>query len=165
MWIDEPFNRTLQRLSSPFFSVDDIFESDKLWDNVKNYGPYYYGYQIQVGTDGKPIVREFGNVKPGVLPTSEVREPFIDQIYDKEQNKLKLVAEMPGIDKQDIKVTVEGRNVHVKAEHDKRKYETTVPIQHNVDENSVKATYANGILEVTFQIVEEKPKGRQIPVQ
>lgn len=72
---------------------------------------------------------------------------------------------MPGIDKKDINVTVEGQTVHIKAEHDKRKYETRVPLQHKVDENSVKASYANGILEVTFKTVEEKPKGRIVQVE
>lgn len=165
MWFDEPFEREFRRLSSPFFDVDDIFENNQLWDNIRTYGPYYYGYKITVGTDGKPIVQEYGNVKPSFLPTSDVRDPFVDQIYDKDQNILKLVAEMPGIDKKDINVTVEGQAVHIKAEHDKRKYETRVPLQHKVDENSVKASYANGILEVTFKTVEEKPKGRIVQVE
>lgn len=165
MWFDEPFENEFRRLSSRFFNMDDIFESDRHWDDVKTYGPYYYGYQIAVGTDGKPIVREYGNVKPSLLATSENREPFVDQVFNNEQKTLKLVAEMPGIEKKDIKITVEGRTVDIKAEHDKRKYETKVPLKKKVDENSVKATYANGILEVTFKTEEEKPKGRQIAVE
>ncbi len=27
-------------------------------------GPVYYGYSVNVGPDGKPHVREFGNVRP-----------------------------------------------------------------------------------------------------
>ena len=30
---------------------------------VKEYGPFVYGYSMTVGPDGKPKVREFGNVK------------------------------------------------------------------------------------------------------
>lgn len=86
MWFDEPFEREFRRLSSPFFDVDDVFENNQLWDNIRTYGPYYYGYKITVGTDGKPIVQEYGNVKPSFLPTSDVRDPFVDQIYDKDQN-------------------------------------------------------------------------------
>ena len=30
---------------------------------VKEYGPFVYGYSMTIGPDGKPKVREFGNVK------------------------------------------------------------------------------------------------------
>ncbi|HDI53124.1 MAG TPA: Hsp20/alpha crystallin family protein, partial [Candidatus Bathyarchaeota archaeon] len=31
----------------------------------REYGPFVYGYSIRIGPDGKPIIREFGNFKPG----------------------------------------------------------------------------------------------------
>ena len=31
---------------------------------VREIGPIVYGYSMSVGPDGKPVVREFGNVKP-----------------------------------------------------------------------------------------------------
>src|SRR6266496_6820802 len=30
---------------------------------VREYGPFVYGYSMTIGSDGKPKVREFGNVK------------------------------------------------------------------------------------------------------
>ena len=30
---------------------------------VKKFGPFVYGYSMTIGPDGKPNVREFGNVK------------------------------------------------------------------------------------------------------
>ncbi|MEM4529136.1 MAG: hypothetical protein QXQ52_01235, partial [Candidatus Methanomethylicaceae archaeon] len=35
---------------------------------VKEWGPFVYGYSITIGPDGKPVIREFGNIKmrPGV---------------------------------------------------------------------------------------------------
>ncbi|MEE8355224.1 MAG: hypothetical protein V3S09_05300 [Candidatus Bathyarchaeia archaeon] len=32
----------------------------------REYGPFVYGYSVKIGPDGKPIVREFGNMKPGL---------------------------------------------------------------------------------------------------
>ena len=32
---------------------------------VREVGPMVYGYSMTVGPDGKPKIREFGNVKPG----------------------------------------------------------------------------------------------------
>ena len=41
-----------------------------------------------------------------------------------------------------------------------------VPVQHNVDENSVKASYKNGVLEIVFKLIEEeKPKGKTVEVE
>ncbi|NDF27674.1 MAG: Hsp20/alpha crystallin family protein, partial [Nitrosopumilaceae archaeon] len=89
---------------------------------------------------------------------------FVDEIVDKTSNTLKLVAEMPGVDKKDIKVTVEDKYAKISAEHGDRKYRTKIPLKYKVDENSIKATYANGILEVSFRLVEQKPKGKTVVI-
>ena len=33
-------------------------------DKVREVGPIVYGYSMTIGPDGKPRIREFGNVKP-----------------------------------------------------------------------------------------------------
>jgi HSP20 family protein len=72
---------------------------------------------------------------------------------------------MPGVEKKDIKIIVEGRTVNLDAEHGDKKYHAKVPIRQKVDEDSVKATYANGILEVRFKLKEdEKPTGKTVEV-
>ncbi len=76
------------------------------------------------------------------------------------------VREMPGVEKKDIKIEVLGRTVNIDAEHDDRKYHTKIPIKQKVDENSVKATYDNGLLEVKFKLKEEdRPKGKIVSVE
>src|SRR6188508_57879 len=82
---------------------------------VREVGPIVYGYSMTIGPDGKPHVREFGNVKSsgsgsaknigqyiGAKPQiSAEREPLSDlTTTDKE---VKVVLEMPGIKKEDIK--------------------------------------------------------------
>ena len=112
------------------------------------------------------MVKEYGNVRPGLLPTAETREPLVDVIVDDKEKTLKLVAEMPGVEKKDIKTEVIGRTVNIDAEHGDRKYHAKVPIKHKVDEDSVKAAYANGILEVSFKLKEEdRPKGKTVTVE
>ena len=47
-----------------------------------------------------------------------------------------------------------------------KKYHVKVPVQHKVDENSAKASYKNGVLEIVFKLVEEeKPKGKTVEVE
>ena len=166
MFITDEFDNLWRRMSRQFIDIEDIYEDLKETSNLQTFGPYYYGYTMTMGSDGKPVVREFGNVKPNLLPTSDVREPFVDVLVDDKEKVLKLVAEMPGVEKRDIKILVEGHTVNLDAEHDNKKYHAKVPLRHKVDEDSVKATYANGILEVSFKLKEEvKPKGKTVEVE
>jgi HSP20 family molecular chaperone IbpA len=91
----------------------DAMTERKLPDGstVRQYGPYIYGYSMTMGPDGKPVVREFGNVKPSrrrgmfglpeaKLEPSETREPLVDVVEDGESARV--VAELPGVEKKDI---------------------------------------------------------------
>ncbi|MDH3676745.1 MAG: Hsp20/alpha crystallin family protein [Nitrosopumilus sp.] len=161
---DDEFNRIFKKMSNSFFNIDDIFEEFKTKGTSQ--GPYYYGYTMTVGPDGKPIVKEYGNTKPELVSAAKTREPVVDTIVDEKEKLVKLVAEMPGVEKSDVKILVEEKSVNITAEHGEKKYKIDVPIQCKVDENSAKATYKNGILELVFKITQdEKPKGKTVEVK
>jgi len=160
MFFDDEFDRFFK---SMFRSVN----LDELFENVKSTGctgPLCYGYTMTVGPDGIPVVKQYGNVKPG-LETSDTREPLVDTLVDDKEKLVKLVAEMPGVEKKDVKIVVDGKIVNIDAENGDKKYHAKVPIKHKVDENSVKASYKNGILEIIFKQVEEKPTGKTVEVE
>ena len=164
MFFDTEFNRIFKRMSNSFFDVDDIFEEFKV--NGSESGPYYYGYTMTVGPDGKPVVKEYGNVKPGLLPTSDAREPLVDTIVDEKEKVVKLIAEMPGVAKSDVKIVVENKIVDLSAEHDEKQYHVKIPLQYKVDEDSAKASYKNGVLQIVFKLIEnEKPKSKTVEVE
>ncbi len=164
MFFDSEFDRIFKKMSKSFFDMDDIFEEFK--ENGSESGPYCYGYTMTVGPDGKSVVKEYGNVKPGLLPTSDTREPLVDTIVDEKEKVVKLIAEMPGVEKSDVKIVVENKTVELSAEHGKKKYHAKVPVQHKVDENSAKASYKNGVLQIVFKLIEEeKPKGKTVEVE
>jgi HSP20 family protein len=163
MFYDDEFDRIFKKMSRAFFNVDDVFEEFR--ENGLNSGPFYYGYTMTIGPNGKPVVQEYGNVKPKLLPTADNREPIVDTIVDEKEKLLKLVAEMPGVEKSDVKILVQDNYVDISAEHDEKKYHVKVPIKNKIDENSAKASYKNGILELVFKLVEEqKPKGKKVEV-
>ena len=164
MFFDSEFDRIFRKMSSSFFNKDDIFEEIK--GNGSDSGQCCYGYTMTVGPDGKPVVKEYGNVKPDQLPTSDTREPLVDIIVDEKEKIVKLIAEIPGVEKTDVKIVVENKIVDLSAEHDEKKYHVKVPVQHKVDENSAKASYKNGVLQLVFKLVEEeKPKGKKVEVE
>lgn len=59
-----------------------------------------------------------------------------------------------------------GNSAHIEAPYKDSKYSADVKLQHKVDENSAKASYNNGILQVVFDIKkeDEKPKVKLIKV-
>ena len=154
---------------------------------VREVGPIVYGYSMTIGPDGKPKVREFGNVnslgqamgRAGIEggsinknndkngDNSQItveREPLVDvNVSDKE---VKVVMEMPGVKKEEIKINAYDGEVEVIANDPQRKYHKAIELPQYADIETVKSTYNNGILEITFNKREEtKPKGREIKVE
>jgi HSP20 family protein len=131
--------------------------------------PYYYGYQITVGPDGKPHVREFGNVKPsarGLVEQSGVREPLVDSVVDEKNSTLTITAEMPGLTKENIKVNSSDNVIVVHGEKGDKKYHTEIPLNVEIEDNSTKASYSNGILELKFKLkAPVKPKSKEIKIE
>jgi len=164
MFFDDEFDRLFKSMSRSFVNLDDLFEDVRSTGSIS--GPFYYGYTMTVGPDGRPVVKEYGNVKPGLVPTSDTREPLVDTLVDDKEKLVRLIVEMPGVEKKDVKIVVDGKIVNIDAEHGDKKYHVKVPIEQKVDENSVKASYKNGILEIIFkQLAEEKPKGKTVEVE
>ena len=131
--------------------------------------PYYYGYQINVGPDGKPHVREFGNVRPtrrGLVEQTEIRKPLVDTNFNEKENIYIITAEMPGISKEDIKVNVSQQTVTISADRGEKKYLTEIPLDIELDGASAKATYTNGIVELKIKAKNQpKLKSKEIKVE
>jgi HSP20 family protein len=161
--IDKEFTEAEEMLSRMFRTVREIGPSDAV-----NF-PYYYGYQITVGPDGKPHVREFGNVRPsakGLVEQSGTRAPLVDTTLDKKENSLSITAEMPGVNKEDIKLNLSDQNVTIHAEKSDKKYHTDIPVDVELDESSAKATYSNGILELKIKLKQApKTRGKELKVE
>ena len=138
-------------------------------------GPLVYGYSYTVGADGKPQFREFGNIRPlqrslrggarlgaGAPMLTAEREPLADvTTTDKD---VKVTVEMPGISKQDIKVSAYEGAVEVSTlDKAKRKYHRIIDLPSETNIETARSAYSNGILEITFE-KQSKPRGREIKV-
>ena len=153
--------------------------SAKEGNKIREIGPIVYGYSMTIGPDGKPHVREFGNVKS--LKNGDVqnigsqleqpsqisaeREPLVDvNTTDKE---VKVILEMPGIRKTDIKIKAYDSKVEVTTSKDaQRKYHKAIDLPEQADIETARSVYNNGVLEITFdQKKVEKPAGKEIKVE
>ena len=125
----------------------------------KEIGPIVYGYSVTIGPDGKPVVREFGNVRSGEdkpwKAIQDKREPLVDMVSsDKE---VRVIAEMPGVRKEDINVTVNENSMVISVDSEDRGYHKELDLPGIVDPKGARSTYNNGILEITIPL---KSSGR-----
>ena len=146
---------------------------------VREVGPIVYGYSMTIGPDGKPHISQFGNVKnlaggsnkhelnlsgtgPGPAITAE-REPLAD--VNTTEKEIKVIVEMPGIKKEDIKINATEGMVEITTTGSQRKYNKTIEIPPEADIDSARSNYTNGILEVVFNKKENiKPKGKEVKI-
>lgn len=157
----------------------DLIRERRLPDGstVKEWGPFVYGYSMTIGPDGKPQIREFGNVKPSLKPEvpfgprkpsldiKEEREPLVDVIAT--DNEVKVVAELPGVEKSDVKLYGTEKTLSISVDTPQRKYFKEVELPVNVNPKTAKSVYKNGVLEVTLTKTKEekKPKGEPIKIE
>jgi HSP20 family protein len=141
---------------------------------VREMGPFVYGYSMTIGPDGKPRVREFGNVRSPLagfglgaatrpLISSE-REPLAD--ITTTGNEVKVILEMPGVSKENIKINAYESTLEVRSDDPQRKYHEVIELPAEADVETARSTYKNGILEIVFdRRKESKPKGKNIKIE
>jgi HSP20 family protein len=134
----------------------------------REYGPFIYGYSVKIGPDGKPIIREFGNIKPGMggegrppLDLKDQREPLID-IVDEDDN-IKVVAELPGVNKEDISLFLTENSLTIDVNTPERRYHKELELPVEIEEASARSRFLNGVLETTM--TKKKPRGKGTPIK
>ncbi len=145
----EDFNRKMDEMFENFGNMND--------PDVKT-----YGYTMYRGPDGVAHVKEFGNPSGtmGVLANDYVREPFTD--VRKEDGVVRVVAELPGVDKEDILLEATRDAISICVDTPNRRYQKTVALPCEVDTSTAKAEYNNGILQVIFKSLDKKKTVRLI---
>jgi len=83
------------------------------------------------------------------------REPLAD-VYEDEKT-VTVIVEMPGVNKEDIKIRIDGDRLIVSAQTGDRKYYKEITLPAKVKKENAKASYKNGVLELKL----EKEKGRR----
>jgi len=103
-------------------------------------------------------------VKPS-LNVLEEREPLVDVIST--NGEIKVVAELPGVEKEDIKLHGTEDTLTISVDTPRRKYFKEIELPAKVDVKKAKTMYKNGVLEVTLPKIEEKkkPKGEPIRIE
>ena len=86
--------------------------------------------------------------------------------YEERDDDIVFTIDMPGVSKKDIDINVEDHSITVKAENGgKRKYNYSRKFKPSVDIDSAKATFRNGVLDISLTKIEEKSKGKSVKIQ
>jgi HSP20 family protein len=112
-----------------------------------------YGFTMRTGLgeqQDQVRVQPFGNIKrdkdTGKTVVQEIREPLVDIFEEKDCTVL--VAEMPGINKKDIRLDVRDDVLSIVAEKGDKKYRKEVLLKHGLTMEKITMTCNNGIVEI-----------------
>ncbi|HPE52327.1 MAG TPA: Hsp20/alpha crystallin family protein [Methanothrix soehngenii] len=163
-WFKEPFESMIQRFEESMPSeFNELVREEKTPSGVsRRYGPFVYGFSYTAEPGKEPVFREFGNIKPsyrGIEP-SEGREPLVDVMSEKD--KFKVFVELPGVEKEKVKLDVADDSVEIKTD-DEKKFYKMIYLDSTIDPDSAKASYKNGILTLELD-KKEKRKGKEVKI-
>ena len=172
--IDKVFREMEKMMEEEFKDFTDRVPKDyikerKLPDGstAKEFGPFVYGYSMKIGPDGKPEINEFGNIKKGLKgpQVREEREPLVDVVET--DGEVRVVVELPGVEKNDIKLHGTEESIEISVDTPKYKYYKEVELPGRVRVKEAKSTYKNGVLEVAVPKIDvsKNPKGERIDIE
>ena len=123
------------------------------------------------------LFEELERIGPSTMRVGATSFP-VDII--EEQDCIKIVADLPGFNKDDIEIWIEDNQLVIKAERKEEKIEKdanyirqervygkvqrVIPIPAEIDESKIKAVYNNGVLEIILP-KSEKTQRRVIKIE
>ena len=126
-------------------------EGEINFDHIKKGMKGVYGFTVNTAGGGSPKVETFGNIKktPDGPKVDVEREPITD-VFD-EESEIVIIAEMPGIEENDLKIDLKEDILEISAASKSRTYrkELLLPVKANMENLSRKFT--NGILEIRIK--------------
>jgi HSP20 family protein len=163
-WFRMPFDDLIKKFDeSMSYELGDLVKEEKTPYGVsRRYGPFVYGFSYTAEPGKEPVFREFGNIKPshrGIEPSSG-REPLVDVMDDKD--KYRIFAELPGVEKDNIKLDVAEDSIEISTK-DNKKFYKMISLESTVDPDSTKASYKNGVLTVELEKMGKR-KGKEIRI-
>jgi HSP20 family protein len=167
-WFRDTFEDMIRRFEEEIEEAPEeyrglVTEEETPAGVTRRYGPFVYGFSCTAEPGKEPVFQEFGNIRPsyrGIEP-SQGREPLVD-VMD-EQDKYRIFVELPGVEKEKVKLDVADNSVQIRTE-DERKFYKMIDLESSVDPDSAKASYKNGVLTVEL-MKKEQPKGREVNVE
>ncbi len=146
--IEEMMNRMMEGMNEGTLFDNEAFE--EMLRDPEGTNPYVFGFSMKVGPDGKPIIQRFGNppIDEGI-ETAPSLEPLVDIV--EENDEIIVVAEVPGVNKDEIKVRIKGTTLTIHADNPQKPYHKVIELPSKVKKDDAKSAIRNGVLEVRLK--------------
>jgi HSP20 family protein len=118
--------------------------------------PFVAGFSLKMSPEGRPSMQIFGD---SPARSDGYRSPLTEQMVDEKSGHLRLVIDMPGVERGDIKVDAADDRAVITAERGQRKYRAEVELKERISPDSGRAEYKNGVLEISFSLKDKDNKG------
>ncbi|MCL4385678.1 MAG: Hsp20/alpha crystallin family protein [Cyanobacteria bacterium] len=158
--INKIIEQFLKDVAEDFAEFSDIHE-------VKT--PIIYGFNVRLdpsNSNKELIINSFGNIKKdensGIILTEE-REPLVD-IIEKE-NEVVIIAEIPGVSKENIKIEINQKRLHIDAKDHNRNYSKDIKLNTLIDTTPTSIQFKNGVLEIIFSKSKKEYPPRTITIE
>ena len=156
--IDLGLGNIFKGLSDLVGKLNEISQSGKDLSRTGEFGDGkqfkgMYGFTVKTGIGGQETrVEPFGNIRrdarSGKTVVQEVREPVVD-IFEEEDHVL-LVAEMPGICVEDLRIDLTEDLMTISAERGEKKYRKELLLPGVFPKEKMQISGNNGVLEIKF---------------
>ena len=150
---------------SPFSFIDNFRrEIDRLFDDF---------------AFGRSFLPTFGGFDRQGLGTNFAWSPQTE-VFERD-NQLIVRADLPGLRKEDVNVDLEENRITIrgarKSEHEENRegvyrsersygsFYRAIPLPEGVDGERAKASFKDGVLEITMPLPEKKPTGKKIEIE
>jgi HSP20 family protein len=143
-------------------SIEEVVRSSVNTGQKAFSKPVVAGMAMGLGPEGKPRIQFFGD---NLIGPDGSRAPIYEQVADEKAATLRLLVELPGVEKEDVQISALEDRVTLAASNGDRKYRLELTLQNAIDPESGTASYTNGILDVVFKLRDKTNKGyRKITV-
>jgi HSP20 family protein len=117
-------------------------------------GVYGISVRTGIGNRGEPELKiePFGNIHQqpsGETVFEEVREPMVD-VHEEEDHVL-VLAEIPGVSKKDVHLTLNGDELVIEAQRGEKRYRKEVELPCEFATEAMRWECVNGILKIRFE--------------
>lgn len=144
-------------------NFDKLFETHFSFDPFKALKEMAETFPSLTGFDARARLMLEGDTDTETSHSTDSNINY-DFQYNKDTKTLIGVFEVPGYERKDIKLGYRNGALHIKGDNQRRTFDVMVPLEYNIDPNSIKATLRNGILEVTMKVIDKDTDEREIPI-
>jgi HSP20 family protein len=142
----------VERLSDLAEKGEQLSKSGEFqWEGGKKEGKGIFGFSVKVGLGGEEVeVRPFGNIgkdkATGKSVVREIREPLVD-VFEEEDHVL-IVAEMPGIEAEDVQLDLVDDVLTLSAQRGNKKYRKEILLPGTFRKDQISVSCKHGIVEI-----------------